>query len=52
MLDDAVATICVVTAPKAAEEAPVAEAAAAATEAAPEPELIRKPKGEDGEEAE
>jgi large subunit ribosomal protein L25 len=51
VLDDEDATICVVTAPKAAEEAPVAEAAAAA-EAAPEPELIRKPKAEEGEEAE
>lgn len=52
VLDEEEATICVVTAPKAAEEAPAAEAAAAAPEAAPEPELIRKPKAEEGEEAE
>ncbi|MDE3053273.1 MAG: 50S ribosomal protein L25/general stress protein Ctc [Gemmatimonadota bacterium] len=51
-LDDEESTVCVVTAPKAAEEAPVAEAAAAAPEAAAEPELIRKPKAEEGAEAE
>ncbi len=53
VLEDEEATICVVTAPKAAEEAPTTEAVvAAAPEAAAEPELIRKPKAEEGEEAE
>jgi large subunit ribosomal protein L25 len=52
ILDDAGATICVCTAPKAVEEAPApgvegAEVAAAAAE----PELIRKPKAEGEEEA-
>ena len=53
--DDPENTIAVVTPPKAEEEvAPVAvEGALAAPEAAPEPELIRKPKGEEeGEEQE
>jgi large subunit ribosomal protein L25 len=49
VLDEAGATVCVCTAPKAA-----AEETTAATEgeaaAAPEPELIRKPKAEEGEE--
>jgi large subunit ribosomal protein L25 len=45
VLDDLDATVCVVTAPKAVEETVVA----AAPEAAAEPELIRKPKGEEGE---
>ena len=46
VLDDVDATVCVVTAPKAVEE----PAVPAAPEAAPEPELIRKPKeGEEGE---
>jgi large subunit ribosomal protein L25 len=50
ILDDAGATVCVCTAPKAVveETAPGAEAA---TEVAAEPELIRKPK-EEGEEEE
>jgi large subunit ribosomal protein L25 len=43
-LDDASATVCVVAAPKASEET-----AAAAEPGAPEPELIRKPKPEEGE---
>ena len=48
ILDDAGATVCVCTAPKAAAEAtPGAEGEATG---APEPELIRKPKGEDEEE--
>jgi large subunit ribosomal protein L25 len=48
VLDDDDATICVVTAPKAAvEETPVVEVAAA--EAPAEPELIRKPKPEEAE---
>jgi large subunit ribosomal protein L25 len=45
VLDDLDATVCVVTAPKAVEETVVA----AVPEAAAEPELIRKPKGEEGE---
>jgi large subunit ribosomal protein L25 len=49
LLDDEDATVCVVTAPKAVIETPV-EALAAVPEAAPEPELIRKPKGEEEEE--
>jgi large subunit ribosomal protein L25 len=50
VLDDAGATVCVCTAPKAvAETTPGAEGEAAA--AAAEPELIRKPKGEDEEES-
>ena|ERR1051325_4334158 len=49
VLDDEDATVCVVTAPKAVIETPV-EALAAVPEAAPEPELIRKPKGEEEEE--
>ena len=50
IISDPEATICVVTAPKAVvEETPVVEGAA--PEAAPEPELIRKPKDEEeGEE--
>jgi len=44
-LDEASATVCVVAAPKAAEETP----GAAAAEGGPEPELIRKPKPEEGE---
>jgi large subunit ribosomal protein L25 len=48
VLDDDEATICVVTAPKAAtEEVPATEAAAA--EAPAEPELIRKAKPEEAE---
>lgn len=50
ILDDEDATVCVVTAPKAVvEEVPVAEV----VEAVAEPELIRKPKGDEegGEEA-
>jgi large subunit ribosomal protein L25 len=47
-LSDADATVCVCSAPRAAEEeAPAAEA----VEAAAEPELIRKPKGEEEGEA-
>src|SRR5215471_846556 len=46
ILDDAGATVCVCTAPKAVEEAPVAAAAVEGAEvvAPVEPELIRKPK--------
>jgi len=47
-LDDASATVCVVAAPKAAEETPAA-GAAPAEGAVAEPELIRKPKPEEGE---
>ncbi len=52
--DDPEQTIAVVSAPKAEEEpAPAAEGAVVAPEVAPEPELIRKPKGEEeGEEQE
>ena len=52
--DDADQTVVVVSAPKAEEAAPVsAEGVPAAPEAAPEPELIRKPKDEEeGEEKE
>jgi large subunit ribosomal protein L25 len=52
--DDAEQTVCVVAAPRAEEEAaPVAAEGAAATEAAAEPELIRKPKpDEEGAEGE
>jgi large subunit ribosomal protein L25 len=47
VLDEADATICVVTAPKAVvEEVPAAEAV---VEAPAEPELIRKPKAEEAE---
>ena len=49
VLDDEDATVCVVTAPKAVSETP-AEALPAVPEAAPEPELIRKPKAEEEEE--
>lgn len=49
ILDDPNATVCVCTAPKAAEAAPGAEGEAAA--AAAEPELIRKAKAEGEEEA-
>ncbi len=42
ILDDASQTVCIVSAPKTHEETPAAEAPA-------EPELIRKPKGEDAE---
>lgn len=46
-------TVCIVSAPKAEETPVVAEGVPAAPEAAPEPELIRKPKGEEeGEEQE
>jgi large subunit ribosomal protein L25 len=49
IMDDEDATVCVVTAPKAVvEETAVVEGAA--TETAAEPELIRKPKPEEGEE--
>jgi large subunit ribosomal protein L25 len=51
VLDDQNATVVVVTAPKAVAEPTPAEVAAV-PEAAAEPELIRKPKGEDEEEAE
>jgi large subunit ribosomal protein L25 len=53
ILDDAGATVCVCTAPKAViEETPAAAAVEGAEAAAPaEPELIRKPKAEDEEEA-
>lgn len=46
VLDDPGATVAVVSAPKTEVEAPVV---GAVTEAAPEPELIRKPKAEEGE---
>ncbi len=49
VLDDEDATICVVAVPKAVVETPV-EALPAVPEAAPEPELIRKPKPEEEEE--
>src|SRR5436190_6283215 len=55
VLDDPDNTVCTVTPPKAEEvvAAPVVEGAVVAPEAAPEPELIRKPKGEEeGEETE
>jgi large subunit ribosomal protein L25 len=45
VLDDAGATVCVCTAPKAATETAVAEA----EPGAPEPELIRKPKPDEEE---
>lgn len=49
VLDDSNATVCVCTAPKAVVETPVSTEA---IEAVPvEPELIRKPKGEEEEEA-
>jgi len=53
ILDDAGATVCVCTAPKAVvEEAPAAAAVEGAEAAVPaEPELIRKPKAEEEEEA-
>jgi large subunit ribosomal protein L25 len=44
-LDEPSATVCVVAAPKASAD----ETAAAAEPGAPEPELIRKPKPEEGE---
>jgi large subunit ribosomal protein L25 len=50
VLDDADATICVVAVPRAMVETPV-EGVVAVPEAAPEPELIRKPKAEDEEES-
>ena len=54
VLDDPDNTVCTVTPPKAEEvvAAPVVEGAVVAAEAAPEPELIRKPKAgdEEGEE--
>jgi large subunit ribosomal protein L25 len=50
VLDDEDATICVVTAPKHVEPTPV-EGVPAVPEAAPEPELIRKPKEEEEEES-
>ncbi len=49
VLDDANATVCVCTAPKAVVETPVSTEAIEAVPA--EPELIRKPKGEEEEEA-
>lgn len=49
VLDDANATVCVCTAPKAVVEPVVTPEAEAAVPA--EPELIRKPKGEEEEEA-
>ena len=50
MLDDPDNTVATVTPPKAEEAAPVApEGAVVAPEAAPEPELIRKPKAGDEE---
>lgn len=49
VLDDEDATICVVAAPKHVEPTPV-EGVAVVPEAAPEPELIRKPKAEEEEE--
>jgi large subunit ribosomal protein L25 len=49
VLDEEDATICVVAAPKHVEPTPV-EGVAAVPEAAPEPELIRKPKAEEEEE--
>src|SRR5205809_3431419 len=56
VLDDPDNTVCTVTPPKAEEvvAAPVVEGAVVAAEAAPEPELIRKPKAgdEEGEETE
>ena len=54
VLDDPTQSLCLVSAPKEEEVvAPVAaEGALAAPEAAPEPELIRKPKPEDEEGAE
>jgi large subunit ribosomal protein L25 len=53
ILDDAGATVCVCTAPKAVvEEAPAAVAVEGVEAAVPaEPELIRKPKAEEEEEA-
>jgi large subunit ribosomal protein L25 len=48
VLDDADATVCVVAPPRVAEE----EAAPAEEETSAEPELIRKPKDEEGEESE
>lgn len=46
-------TVCIVSAPKAEETPVAAEGVPAVPEAAPEPELIRKPKGEEeGEEQE
>jgi large subunit ribosomal protein L25 len=51
-LDDKNATICVVTAPKAEVEATPAVAEGEAAAAPAEPELIRKPKAEEGEEEE
>lgn len=51
VLEDAEATVCVVSPPHVEEE-PVAPEAGAEGEGAAEPELIRKPKGEDEEGAE
>jgi large subunit ribosomal protein L25 len=52
--DDPETTIAIVSAPKAEEEVVAPVEGAAAQEAAPEPELIRKPKAgeEEGEEKE
>ena len=47
VLQDAEATVCVVSPPRVVEE--VAAAAPEATEETSEPELIRKPKGDEGE---
>ena len=49
VLDDEDATTCVVAAPKHVEPTPV-EGVPVVPEAAPEPELIRKPKAEEEEE--
>ena len=46
-LDDPEATVCVLSAPRASE---TPAAGVEVVSAAPEPELIRKPKGEEGEE--
>jgi large subunit ribosomal protein L25 len=51
ILDDEGATVCVCTAPKTVEEAAPAAAEGAEAAAAAEPELIRKPKPEEEEEA-
>jgi large subunit ribosomal protein L25 len=51
ILDDEGATVCVCTAPKAVEEAAPAAVEGAEAAAVAEPELIRKPKPEEGEES-
>jgi large subunit ribosomal protein L25 len=50
VLDDEDATVCVVAVPKTVAEPTPAEGVAVVAEGAPEPELIRKPKGEEEEE--